>query len=120
MLECLQYVLLSLMCALGITEGAIVGVESYRQSRRPRQTVTWSAQVGTELAQAFEKAWRDHFTRKVDKISKKLKEKNRYSIEYEQEEKEIRTKIDQYDISMDFKELDHLIDNWGDKVYKNL
>lgn len=119
MLECLQYVLLSLMAALGITEGVILGVEQYRNNNRP-STIAIPQEVMRERTQEMANKYKESFTKELDDIVKSLKDENRYSPEHERKEKEIRKKINQLDTSFKFCELFLLIGEWKDKVYKNL
>lgn len=100
MLECLQYVLLSLMGILGATEITLGGVGAYmdyRANHRPPHIVQLSQEDRDNL---FQNCWpliKKSLINKVDKSVKDLKDRNLYSSEYEQEEKAIREKIDQAD-----------------------
>ena len=97
MLEYLKYVLLSLMGALGITECAILGVNHYKNSTHPDHKINLSQEERDNLYQRCWPLMKKHHIDKVDEIVKSLKECNRYSYEYAQEEKTIREKIDQAD-----------------------
>lgn len=117
MLECLQYVLLSLTAALGITEGVILGVEQYRNNNRPR-TIAIPQEVMRERIGDMVNKYKESYTKKVDKIVRRLKDENRYSPECEQKEKEIREKIEKLRTNMKFMELSILIDEWEKELFK--
>ena len=117
MLECLQYVLLSLTAALGITEGVILGVEQYRNNNRPR-TIAIPQEVMRERIGDMVNEYKESFTKELDDIVKSLKDENRYSPEHERKEKEIRKKINQLDTSLEFCELFLLIGKWEKELFK--